>query len=126
LTGITNEQIAADGIAFPDALGGFLEFAGSDQLYAFGLDHVVIAENCELNGLPSPVDDRFHNMRPVLAPVLGDWIMTAQSGSVPERLGLPPTVGCHNALADAAAVGTVLRYLLEKGRLPHLPGYADA
>ena len=51
LTGITNEQIQAEGIALHEALHKFADFVGKRNIFSYACDFLVILENLRLNNV---------------------------------------------------------------------------
>lgn len=118
LTGITQARLEKAGIQFAYALDIFLNFVGdSTPLFSFGMDGVIMRENCRLQDLPEPpLFDTEINLKAMLADA-GLVEMIAKSSGLPALFGLEPEHRGHDALADARAVVRVLRYLRSEGRL---------
>lgn len=105
LTGITQHDIDAKGVAFSDALEALLAFAEDLPMYCWGRDMEVLTENCRLGALSEPDQlSRMINMRPILAPVFaraGVDIANYSSGTLIaafEQAG--ETRRAHDALND--------------------------
>ena len=118
LTGITQARLEKAGIQFADALDIFLNFVGdSAPLFSFGMDGVIMRENCRLHDLPEPpLFDTEINLKAVLADA-GLVEMSATSSGLPALFGLEPEHRGHDALVDVRAVVRVLRHLKKEGRL---------
>jgi len=54
LTGITNDDIAREGVPVADALRAFREFTGDQPVLSHGRDELVIAEECADKRLEDP------------------------------------------------------------------------
>ena len=111
LTGITNEQIAENGIAFDTALQSFLTFCGGATMASYGDDRAVLMENTELLGLPvqRPLPP-FLNLAPWFAELGVDTTSVSSSG-LPAHFGLNSSEKRHDALGDARAIAMALRHL---------------
>lgn len=115
LTGITNQMIAGEGLAFADALARFDAFAGQAELFAYGRDDKVMGETAALQGISfAPARWATHDLR--------DWFQ--QSGLDVTRLhssdlapaaGAPRAMHPHRALDDARAIAAAIRALIAKG-----------
>jgi inhibitor of KinA sporulation pathway (predicted exonuclease) len=117
LTGITQQRVDAEGVAFAEALDAFATFAGSAPLWSNGPDGDVLQENCRLLGVDDcPIDrDRFRNVRALLAEGLGRDPDEVNSFRLPELFGFRSTGTAHDALADARAIAGALRVLAARG-----------
>jgi inhibitor of KinA sporulation pathway (predicted exonuclease) len=115
LTGITNEEIAAQGVDFTKAYGDFLKFSAGCMTLAFGTDDLIFVDNLRLYGLsgfaPPPP---FINLRPWFN---ANGVPTAKlhSCDVGPVLGVPFEGRPHNALADTKSLIAGLRVLLQRG-----------
>ena len=120
LTGITQADVDRHGVSFPEALAAFSEFVGDDgaAVVSNGTDHAALDENCALHGIACPIDaDRFVDIRPRLARLLGLATPEVISAKLPSLLRLPGRRKEHDALADALAIAQALRHLRQTGRL---------
>ncbi|MFQ5619525.1 MAG: exonuclease domain-containing protein [Rhodospirillales bacterium] len=120
LTGITQADVDRHGVSFPEALAAFSEFVGEDggAVVSNGADQAALDENCVLHGIACPIDaDRFVDIRPRLARLLGLATPQVISAKLPSLLRLPGRRKEHDALADALAIAQALRHLRETGRL---------
>lgn len=116
LTGIRQDQVDADGIAFADALALFAAFCdGAERACANGADGTVIAENCSLHDTPCPpVLANTVNLRPLFTHILNAADGPVDSGDLTGHLGLPSVGANHDALADARGVAAALRHLFDR------------
>jgi len=126
LTGISQEQINADGIGFPDALKSFSAFCeDASYVCANGGDGIVIVENCRLHGIQAPaIFENCVNLRPQFSRALGltDHLIDrsdinyckygVNSSELTNHLGLSPIGDDHNGLADARRVAAALQHLI--------------
>ncbi len=120
LTGITQADVDRHGVSFPEALAAFSVFVGDDgaAVVSNGTDHAALDENCALHGIACPIDaDRFVDIRPRLARLLGLTTPEVISAKLPSLLRLPGRRKEHDALADARAIAQALRHLRQTGRL---------
>ncbi len=106
LTGITNEAVARDGMALPDALADFAMFVGELPILAHGRDDVVVIEECAEKQIANPLAAAdWHNIAPPIRAITGDQLMSSE---LPEFFGLEMPGRAHDALADARALRAVL------------------
>jgi len=115
LTRITNERVAAEGIAFPNAIERFLAFAGDRLLHSYGRDDRIIAANAALIGRPA-----LWPARPAVD--LRDWLIRVgvrlagvSSGELAAHVGAKAQGIAHDALVDARSLAEAVRYLVAKG-----------
>lgn len=119
LTGLSNEQVQKDGLDFPDAFHTFKKFIGNDTSACYGLDHVVMRENCTLNNMPDTEQD-FDSFN------IGPWFQehgaacgvtkTTNSGKLAATMGAPiNSIQEHNALHDVRSICAAYRFLIQKG-----------
>lgn len=117
LTGLTQRRVERDGVPFPVAIAGFLDFCeGAVALLSNGPDHAVLAENVALNG-PAPTlpdrlpDSLFVNAGPLLAAAAGGGGHIS-SARLPDHFPGVPALPGHDAVADARMVAAALRAVL--------------
>lgn len=118
LTGIRNEDVAARGASFGEALARFTAFVGPPpvSLCSFGADDIVIRENCAIHGLPYPFDAvPIVNAAPIFCGPGGLDPKVAISSSLPDLMGFPAPGPKHQALYDARCVARGMRLLRERG-----------
>ena len=116
LTGITNEQVLAEGIDFPAALQKFRDFAGGSPCVSYGGDAVVIRENCVLNNLSQDFKD--FDIRPWFQKEGAQFGIhkKTNSGKLAKTLGAEMNViQEHNALHDVRSICAAYRFLISKG-----------
>jgi hypothetical protein len=122
LTGITEENIQAAGVALQEALAGVDRFSGGARFWSWGKDELnMVAISCYVAGIQPPIPaHRFDNaVKLVIAagmPV--DDIGKTPSNKLADYYGVdhPPLQG-HDALDDALSVAYALQYLLKAGKL---------
>ena len=114
LTGISNQRLAEEGVAFEEALRRFLAFADSGFIAAFGRDDLVLEENMRLYGLKSAPLPPYLNLR--------DWFdaqgfdtSRLHSCDIGPLLGVPFEGQTHNALCDARSIAAGISVLLKRG-----------
>ncbi len=122
LTGITEQNIAQEGIPINDALIAFDTFSDGATCWSWGKDELnMVAISCYVAGVPNPIPaNRFDNaVKLVLAagmPV--EDIARTPSNKLVEYYGVehPPLRG-HDALDDALSVSYAMQHLLRAGQL---------
>lgn len=119
LTGITNEDVARDGIAFPEAYHQFRQFLKGERSVCYGWDGSVMRENLGFNNMPCTERDfDSFSIRP--------WFQQegipygikgcVNSGKLASVLGAPmKSIQEHNALHDARSIAAAYRFLIQKG-----------
>jgi len=115
LTGITNQQVKAQGVDFADAYARFLDFAGDDPIAAFGHDEWILEENLRLYGIagtrPLPL---FYDLRGWFA-VQGVDPRGLTSCEIAPKLGLIFEGHAHNALNDARSMAMCMETMAARG-----------
>lgn len=115
LTGISSEQVAAQGMDFRTAYERFLVFAGESPVAAFGRDEKVLEENLRLCGIkdakPMPL---FYDLRGWFA-VQGLDPRGLHSCEIGPALGVPFAGRIHNALDDARSVAAGMEAIAARG-----------
>ena len=113
LTGITNDDIAREGVPLEDALRAFADFTGGLPLLSYGGDERVIADECAKKNLPDPFAGHdCRDIQPAIRAVTGRVLMSSE---LPDHFGLEIPGRAHDALADARALRRVLAHLRETG-----------
>jgi len=111
LTGITQESIVKEGLELPAAMETFYLWSRSYNLYSFGRDEKVMADNCKLVDTKFPFDlNRFFEMRDVFK-ALGVEADKFHSGNIIEAFGKKPILRAHDALNDARTIVDGLKEL---------------
>lgn len=110
LTGISQERLDRDGVAYSEALARFAAFCGADSLLASnGADDRWLFENCGYHGVSCPIPwPRFVNVEYSLAEAMGRQVGECTSGNLPELLGFSLAGSGHRADYDAHAVAEAL------------------
>jgi inhibitor of KinA sporulation pathway (predicted exonuclease) len=104
LTGISNEQVAAEGTDFRTAYDRFLAFAGDCPIAAFGRDEKVLEENLRFYGIKDAKGlPLFYDLRGWFA-VQGIDPRGRHSCEIGPALGVPFAGRSHNALDDARSL----------------------
>ncbi|MBY3035704.1 exonuclease domain-containing protein [Rhizobium leguminosarum] len=122
LTGITEEDIDAHGVALEDALSGVDSFSGGARFWSWGKDELnMLAISCYVAGLqPSIPARRFDNAVKLLvaAGMSIEDLAKTPSNKLAEYYEVehPPLRG-HNALDDALSISYTLRHLMKIGKL---------
>lgn len=119
LTGISQNDLDENAVAFADALDSFSAFLGEDTdlLFSFGRDGDVIVENCDINGIDHPAtlppeeNLRQHMLQTGL---LEEYVFSAD---LPTVFGVDVDFERHDALGDARAVAAVVRHLRADDKL---------
>lgn len=119
LTGITNDEVAKDGLDFPAAYKKFREFLGSDPHACYGWDARVMRENLVFNNMPaSEKEFDSANIGPWFHDVGGPFGIKGKvnSGKLASVLGAPmKSIQEHNALHDSRSIAASYRFLIQKG-----------
>ncbi|MEK7098742.1 MAG: exonuclease domain-containing protein [Patescibacteria group bacterium] len=119
LTHITQKRMNASGISLAEGLDGLRRFSRAFPIYAFGDDGGVIHANCELVGIRCPLPrERFHDIRPLIAPLLRKLdidIGRYSSGTLLRAFGLTGSRP-HDALNDVRNLVIALQELHIRGR----------
>ncbi len=119
LTGITHDEVALNGVHFPDAFHAFIAFVQSDPTACYGWDARVMRENLGFNGMNHGEED-FDSLN------IGLWFHDKgapygitpkiNSGKLAATLGAEMTgIQEHNALHDARSIAASYRFLIQKG-----------
>ncbi|MBB3456621.1 DNA polymerase III epsilon subunit-like protein [Rhizobium sp. BK313] len=122
LTGITEENIQAEGVALQDALAGVDRFSDGARFWSWGKDELnMVAISCYVAGIaPSIPAYRFDNAVKLLiaAGMPIEDLARTPSNKLADYYGVehPPLQG-HDALDDALSVSYTLQYLLRTGKL---------
>ena len=114
LTGITQEQVDAEGLSFPEAVAGFRDFIGDDSptVYSFGGDEKHIYLNCGLHRLSCPIGMRlFRDIMVLFQLGLGAGPEPLYISQLPQLLGFEAPGRNHDALNDARCIAEALRVL---------------
>jgi inhibitor of KinA sporulation pathway (predicted exonuclease) len=115
LTGISSEQVAAQGVDFRTAYERFLAFAGEGPIAAFGRDEKVLEENLRLYGIedakPLPL---FYDLRGWFA-VQGVDPRGRHSCEIGPELGVPFAGRIHNALDDVKSLAAGMGAIVARG-----------
>ena len=115
LTGIGNDQVAAQGVDFAEAYGGFAAFAGEGPICAFGHDEWVLEENLRLYGITDYRRlPRFADLRSWFAACNIDP-RGRHSCDIAPALGLCVPGRAHNALHDARALAAGVGEMVRRG-----------
>ncbi len=111
LTGITQEIVDRDGISVDIAYNNFVDWSRGLDVYSFGYDLDVIAENFQiLNIAMVPPVQKFLNIKDVFE---AHNINTEKytSGTIIEYFSKKAKVSAHNALNDCRVVAEALQEL---------------
>jgi inhibitor of KinA sporulation pathway (predicted exonuclease) len=119
LTGITNDDVARNGLSFIEAYKQFLRFMGVAPNACFGWDARVMRENLGFNGLPATEQDfDSFNICPWFKEAGAPFGIKGRinSGKLAAALGAPmKSIQEHNALHDARSIAASYRFLIQKG-----------
>ncbi|MEM9270687.1 MAG: exonuclease [Pseudomonadota bacterium] len=122
LTGITEEEIDAQGVPLEQALAQTAAFADGARLWSWGKDEFnMMAISCYVAGLTPPLPiSRFGNACALLlkAGMPFEDLAKTRSNTLADyyKVSHPPLRG-HDALDDALSVAYVLQHLLKEGAL---------
>jgi inhibitor of KinA sporulation pathway (predicted exonuclease) len=116
LTGITDALVSEKGRCFTDALGDFIEFVQSSQIWSMGFDGEVLRENTTLNRFPYPFHrNQVLNIRPAFSKILNLPEADIMSCKLPEILGLKKSENNHTALDDSLTIFRALNHMRKEG-----------
>ncbi|MCY1549327.1 hypothetical protein D9M68_854900 [compost metagenome] len=122
LTGITEDQIEAEGVALQDALCGLDSFADGARFWSWGKDELnMMAISCYVAGIQPPIPaNRFDNAVKLLLAAgmpIEDLAKTPSNELAAYYQVKHPPLRGHDALDDALSVSYTLQYLLRAGKL---------
>jgi hypothetical protein len=128
LTGITEENIQAEGVSLQEALAGFERFSGGARAWSWGKDELnMVAISCYVAGIPWAIPaHRFDNaVKLVIAAGMPiEDIAKTASNKLADYYGVEhPPLQRHDALDDALTVAYAVQHLLKTGKLR--PGVFD-
>jgi len=122
LTGITPEQIEADGSSLKEALLSAKAFADGAKLWSWGKDEFnMMAISCYVEGIAPPIPvAQFGNACDLLlkAGMPYEDLKTTRSNNLAAYYEIDhPELRGHDALDDALSIAYVVQHLLGKGAL---------
>lgn len=122
LTGITDDDIRAQGISLHDALAAADEFSAGARLWSWGKDELnMVAISCYVAGIQPPIAaHRFDNaVKLVIAAGMPiEDLAKTRSNSLADYFGVEhPPFQAHDALGDALSVAYALQHLLRAEKL---------
>jgi DNA polymerase III epsilon subunit-like protein len=122
LTGITEENIQADGLSLQDALAGLDRFSEGARFWSWGKDELnMVAISCYVAGVPAAIPaHRFDNVvKLVIAAGMPlEDIGKTRSSTLADYYGVEHApLQAHDALGDALSVAYALQHLLRIGKL---------
>lgn len=123
LTGITEDQIDAEGVPLQDALFNFDAFSDGARCWSWGKDELnMMAISCYVAGIEPPVPaHRFDNAVKLLLAggMPAEDLAKTRSNQLADYYGVEhPALRAHDGLGDALSVAYTLQYLLRSGKLP--------
>lgn len=110
LTGITQDQIDAGAVPFPEALQQLVEFCGDTPIMTFDQDWFVIEQNCGYFEIDTPFTVQFTRVKALLP----DWGVDPDaysSGTLYKAVGLTMDGHVHNALHDVRSMAAAVSIL---------------
>ncbi len=122
LTGITEDNMGAEGVALQDALFAVDSFSDGAQFWSWGKDELnLMAISCYIAGVqPSIPAQRFDNAVKLLvaAGMPIEDLAKTPSNQLADYYGVehPPLQG-HDALDDALSISYTLQHLMKTGKL---------
>jgi inhibitor of KinA sporulation pathway (predicted exonuclease) len=115
LTRITNDRLAAEGVAFAAGTSAFATFVGSRRMFCYGRDDRIIAQNAKRLHEPELwTNTTATNLRQWLVEV-GIGLAGVSSGTLAKHVGAMSQGIAHDALVDARSLAEAVRYLVKKG-----------
>lgn len=115
LTSITQEQIDARGISYPDALHEFLAFCGDTPILCYNADEDVFRENCALHDITISFTAPWKKLRPALRDV-GVNPDENSSGTLHKLTDRPLNGHVHYALHDVRSMGSFIDFQIRQGK----------
>ena len=103
LTGIKENQLRDEGVAFPEAMELFRNWCGEDIVFlTWGFDDIgILRENLQLFDMDTAFTDRWYNAQMIFnAQTDGSNAQKALKTAM-EMVGIEPTRPAHDALGDA-------------------------
>ncbi|MBB3234763.1 3'-5' exonuclease [Phyllobacterium endophyticum] len=122
LTGITEENIAAEGLTLQEALSTLDDFSDGARFWSWGKDELnMVAISCYVAGIHPVIPSyRFDNAVKLLiaAGMPVEDLARTPSNKLADYYHVehPPLQG-HDALDDALSISYTLQYLMKTGRL---------
>lgn len=122
LTGITEENIKAEGVSLQDALTDVDSFSDGARFWSWGKDELnMVAISCYVAGIQPPIPaNRFDNAVKLLlaAGMPIEDLAKTPSNKLADYYGVDhaPLLG-HDALDDALSVSYTLQHLMKAGKL---------
>ncbi|MGM4982356.1 3'-5' exonuclease [Rhizobium sp. SG741] len=122
LTGITDENIKAEGVALQDALAGLDSFSDGARFWSWGKDELnMVAISCYVSGIQPPIPaHRFDNAVKLLiaAGMPIEDLAKTPSNKLADYYGVEhPHLQGHDALDDALSVSYTLQHLMKAEHL---------
>ena len=120
LTGISQDMLIKDGVAFGEAHQTFVSFVSDDaaEILSYGGDGNVFLANCDINNIsPHFIPNMFVNIYPKLRNQLNLGSRKIFSGELPSFVGLNNSQTTHRALDDARAIALTLAHLSQQATL---------
>ena len=118
LTHITQEEIDTRGMSLAECVEKIHAFLGTDAAYSYGLDEVVVKENCDLIGISyTPGLGRILDVRDVIFPGLAAIQVSPEgytSGTLIEAFGPAPNSAAHDAVNDMRNLLAAIRAINER------------
>lgn len=129
LTGIRQADIDKSAIGFEEALQKFMSFCDKGQLWCYGGDADVMAENMRLCGLSVPEDwwsKEQTNIRPWFCKYALETT-EVNSGRLAQTLGLADIKNEHTGLGDCHSILLAMRHIIQnrQATLPYLVSGED-
>jgi len=122
LTGVTEDNIATDGIPLQEALAALDRFSDGARLWSWGKDELsMVAVSCYVAGVAPVIPaHRFDNAGKLViaAGMPLEDVGKTRSSTLADYYGVehPPLKG-HDALDDALSIAYALQHLLKTGKL---------
>lgn len=122
LTGITEENIEAEGVVLQDALSSIDSFSGGARFWSWGKDELnMVAISCYVAGIQTPIPaHRFDNAVKLLlaAGMPVEDLARTPSNKLADYYNVQhPLLQGHDALDDALSVSYTLQHLMMAGKL---------
>jgi len=125
LTGITKENVEANGRPFETVYKEFIDFADGDRVYCYGWDGKVIAENCELFNCMQLFHALDFTSLHSYFQLHGVDTSTVNSGALAKYFNVPLEIQEHNAMDDVYSICAGIRHLVDNGNATPFEYYKD-
>lgn len=115
VTGISNADLDAHAVSFPEGWRGFRTFCGDLPLIAYGRDDLVAEQNLRLHRMPAHLPHYINIVSWVRQQGVAVDIRNGHGCDIGPGVGVPFEGQPHNALCDAASLAAGIAALMDQG-----------